>query len=66
MQILNAYDPKEKKDAPDETLKQQENEEGVYLVNDDGTDFDSSERTYVSVDLPEEEEETKKPDGSGE
>ena len=67
MQILNAYDPKEKKDTPDETLKQQENEEGVYLVNEDGSDFDSSERTYVSVDLPEdEEEETKNADGSGE
>jgi hypothetical protein len=66
MQIYNAYDPKEKKDTQDEPLQRQENEEGVYLVNDDGTDFDSSERTYVSVDLPEEESSTENADDSGE
>ena len=66
MQIHNAYDPKERKDIPDESLQRQENEEGVYLVNDDGTEFDSSERTYVSVDLPEEEERTEDADDSGE
>ena len=66
MQIQNAYDPKERKDIPDESLQRQENEEGVYLVNDDGTQFDSSERTYVSVDLPEEEERTEDADDSGE
>ena len=52
---INNYDPKEKSQEEDQTLKEQMNEEGVYIVNNDGTPFDNSERTYVSVDLPEEE-----------
>jgi hypothetical protein len=58
----NYYDPKDKNEDSDQPLQRQENEEGLHLVNDDGTDFDSSERTYVSVDLPESEEETKEDD----
>ena len=56
MQTNNHYDPKEKNQEEDQTLREQMNEEGVYLVNDDGTPFDNSERTYVSVDLPEEDQ----------
>jgi hypothetical protein len=37
-------------------VQRQENEEGLILTNDDGTPFDTDERTYVSVDLPEEED----------
>lgn len=62
MQTFNSYDPKEKNED-DQPLQRQENEEGLFLVNDDGTEMDTSERTYVSVDLPEEEE---KADNSGE
>ena len=53
---LEYFDPKEKQDSEEESLETQQNEEGVVLVNDDGTAFDSSELTYVSFDLPEEEE----------
>jgi hypothetical protein len=53
MQVYSSFDPKEKIED-DETLREQMNEEGVVLVNNDGTPFDNSERTYVSVDLPEE------------
>jgi len=60
MQVHNSFDPKEKNED-DQTLREKMNEEGVVLVNNDGTPFDDSERTYVSVDLPEEEE--KKDDG---
>ena len=60
MQVHNSFDPKEKNEQ-EQTPIEKMNEEGVYLVNDDGTPFDDSERTYVSVDLPEEEE--KKDDG---
>jgi hypothetical protein len=52
----NYCDPKDKNEDSDQPLQRQENEEGLHLVNDDGTEFDSSERTYVSVDLPEDEE----------
>jgi hypothetical protein len=52
----NYSDPKDKNVESDEPVQRQENEEGLYLVNDDGTEFDASERTYVSVDLPENEE----------
>ena len=63
MQINYNYDPKEKKSEEDEAQELQSEEE-VYLVNDDGTPFDDSERTYISVDMPEEEEEaTKVEDG---
>lgn len=54
MQINNFFDPKEKNEE-DQTLREKMDEDGVYLVNNDGTPFDNSERTYVSVDLPEEE-----------
>ena len=59
MQINNSHDPKEKNSEQDEK-KELQSEEEVYLVNDDGTPFDDSERTYISVDMPEEEEEAKK------
>jgi hypothetical protein len=53
----NHFDPKDKNtDSSEQPLQRQENEEGLYLVNDDGSEFDASERTYVSVDLPESEE----------
>ena len=52
----NYFDPKDKdSENSDQPLQRQENEEGLHLVNEDGTDFDTSERTYISVDLPEEE-----------
>jgi len=60
MQVHNSFDPKEKNEQ-EQTSTEKMNEEGVVLVNNDGTPFDDSERTYVSVDLPEEEE--KKDDG---
>jgi len=64
MQINNSYDPKEKNNEQDEE-KELQSEEEVYLVNDDGTPFDDSERTYISVDMPEDEEEaTKAEDGN--
>ena len=66
MQNQNAPDPKEKKELSDESVQRPENEDGVFLVNEDGTEFDSSERTYVSVDLPEEEEKWETADDSGE
>ena len=49
-------DPKDKNLEENQSVQPEENEEVVYLVNDDGTEFDDSERTYISVDLPEEEE----------
>jgi hypothetical protein len=64
MQINNSYDPKEKNSEQNES-KDIQSEEEVYLENDDGTPFDDSERTYISVDMPEEEEEaTKAEDGN--
>jgi hypothetical protein len=56
MQTFNFYDPKDKNEN-EQPIQRQENEEGLFLVNDDGTEMDTSERTYISVDLPEEEEE---------
>ena len=54
MQRLNEdFDPKEKGTA--ENSEEQNMDEGVFLYNDDGTPMDTSERTYVSVELPEEE-----------
>lgn len=61
MQTNILFDPKDKNEE-EKSVEQQQNEDGVFLVNDDGTDFDSSERTYVSVDLPEDEEESPKED----
>ncbi len=57
MQTNNSFDPKEK-NVEEQSLTDKMNEEGVHLVNNDGTPFDNSERTYVSVDLPEEQDET--------
>lgn len=52
----NYFDPKDKNNENEnQPLQQPESEESVFLVNNDGTPFDNSERTYVSVDLPEEE-----------
>ena len=53
-------DPKDKNTEEDKTVQPQESDDVVYLVNDDGTEFDDSERTYVSVDLPEDEEKPEK------
>jgi hypothetical protein len=63
MQTNISFDPKDKKEE-EKSVQQQQNEEGVFLVNDDGSDFDSSERTYVSVDLPEDEEASANEDNS--
>ena len=53
-------DPKDKSLGESQTDQSQENDDVVYLVNDDGTEFDDSERTYVSVDQPEDEEKPEK------
>ena len=53
-------DPKDKKAEENQIVQPQESDDVVYLVNDDGTEFDDSERTYVSVDLPEDEEKPEK------
>ncbi|HZF65183.1 MAG TPA: hypothetical protein VEZ55_11885 [Chitinophagaceae bacterium] len=53
MYSLNS-DPNQKKDHP-EQQEQQNSDEGVYVYNDDGTPMDTGDRTYVSVDLPEED-----------
>ena len=63
MQINNSYDPKEKNSEQDEA-KEIQSEDEVYLENDDGTPFDDSERTYISVDMPEEEEASSNQDTS--
>ncbi len=58
MERENIYnDPGEKEEVNTKTGEEQQDEmeEGVYLYNDDGTPMDTSERTYVSVDLPEDE-----------
>lgn len=44
--------PNKKGPANTESNEEQNMEEGVYLYNEDGTPMDTSERTYVSVDLP--------------
>lgn len=58
-------DPKDKNTEENQTVQTEESDDVVYLVNDDGTAFDDSERTYVSVDLPEEEEQPEKSDNDG-
>ena len=60
MQTNTFFDPKDKNTEENQTVQPQESDDVVYLVNDDGTEFDDSERTYVSVDLPEEEEKPEK------
>ena len=62
MQTDILIDPKDKNVEENQSTLPEENEEVVYLVNDDGTEFDDSERTYISVDLPEEEQPEKKED----
>ena len=58
MQDKDLYNEKDKRET--ERISTTENdattEEGVvYVVNDDGTQFDTSERTYVAVEGLEEE-----------
>ena len=65
MQTNTFIDPKDKNTEEDQSIQPEENEDVVYLVNDDGTEFDDSERTYISVDLPEEEEQPEKTDDPG-
>ena len=59
------FDPKDKNLEENQSTQPEENEDVVYLVNDDGTEFDDSERTYISVDLPEEEEQPEKTGDAG-
>ena len=65
MQTDILIDPKDKNVEENQSTQPEENEEVVYLVNDDGTEFDDSERTYISVDLPEEEEQPEKKEDAG-
>ena len=65
MQTDILIDPKDKNVEENQSTQPEENEEVVYLVNDDGTVFDDSERTYISVDLPEEEEQPEKKEDAG-
>jgi hypothetical protein len=55
MQQLNEKaDPNQKRNDNTENTENQNLDEGVFVYNNDGTPMDTSERTYVSVDLPEE------------
>jgi hypothetical protein len=65
MQTDNLIDPKDKDLEENQSTQPEENEDVVYLVNDDGTEFDDSERTYISVDSPEEEEQPEKTEDTG-
>ena len=65
MQTDILIDPKDKNVEENQSTQPEENEDVVYLVNDDGTEFDDSERTYISVDLPEEEEQPGNKDDAG-
>lgn len=53
----NNIDPKEKARLNGQAAEEDsvEADEGLVLYNDDGSPMDTSERTYVSVDLPDEE-----------
>lgn len=57
MQVNNPdRDPKEKLTDENESRDANvDSNEGVFLYNNDGTPMDTSERTYISVDLPEDE-----------
>ena len=58
MQDKDLYNDKDKREAESVTTPETETaaEDGVvYVVNDDGTQFDTSERTYVAVEGLEEE-----------
>ena len=49
-------DPKEKlTDENENNEANVDSNEGVFLFNNDGTPMDTSERTYISVDLPKDE-----------
>jgi hypothetical protein len=65
MQTDILIDPKDKNLEENQSTQPQENDDVVYLVNDDGTEFDDSERTYISVDLPEDEEQPGKTGDAG-
>lgn len=53
MQTRIFSDPKDKSTEENQPNQPEQDDDVVYLVNNDGTEFDDSERTYVSVDLPE-------------
>lgn len=55
MHSENVYDPNKKNTSNSQNEGQQDQEDGVYLYNDDGTPMDTSDRTYISVDLPEQD-----------
>ena len=56
MQATNNIDPKEKSIDSNEGAEQNTDlNEGVFLYNNDDTPMHTSERTYISVDLPEDE-----------
>lgn len=57
MQKQENVDPKEKLN-PEEEQETTDSEDGVYLYNDDGTPMDTDERTYISVDDLEEEDDS--------
>ena len=65
MQTDILIDPKDKNLEENQSTQPEENDDVVYLVNDDGSEFDDSERTYISVDLPEDEEQPGKTGDSG-
>ncbi len=59
----NLYNEKEKRTTENEAVEPTTNDAAtddvVYVVNDDGTQFDASERTYVAVEGLEEELESR-------
>ena len=65
MQANVFVDPKDKNTEENQAVQPEEDDDVVYLVNDDGTEFDDSERTYISVDSPEEDEQPGKTGDAG-
>ncbi|MGV3657674.1 MAG: hypothetical protein ACO1NX_06955 [Chitinophagaceae bacterium] len=59
MQDKDQYNEKAKREednaSTDATNENAVTDDVVYVVNDDGTEFDASERTYVAVEGLEEE-----------
>ena len=59
MQDKDLYNEKEKRTTEGEPVEPTNDnavtDDVVYVVNDDGTEFDASERTYVAVEGLEEE-----------
>lgn len=51
--LHNDKDPNKKEVARTENSEDQNMEEGVYLYNEDGTPMDTGDRTYISVNMPE-------------